>query len=337
MFTVAVVGSGAIGLTTAIELLEKLGNFIKVTIVADKFSPNTTSDIAAGLWEPYLLAENSEEDILRWGGETYQYLIKLFKQGRANEAGICLQPIVNLFTKKEYSVPKWVRVTLGFNELSQCDLESFSKQYGRTFTAGFMFVGFTWEAAIFLPYLQRQFLEMNGTIIERHIEKLNELKEFDAIVNCTGFGARILCSDEAVLPIRGQITRVQAPWQYFTYLVQCDEEEDSCYIIPNRDFVILGGTKQRSFNTHINPEDDEKIMRNATKLIPAIASSKTVKRFVGLRPSRIRVRLEVDISDGLKIVHNYGHGGAGITLSIGCAKETTNLVAKILNIQTSKL
>lgn len=79
---IAVIGCGVIGLTTAIEIHRKFGHQAKVVIIADKFTPNTTSDIAAGLWEPYLLAENSEEDVIKWSAATYQHILKLWKQGK---------------------------------------------------------------------------------------------------------------------------------------------------------------------------------------------------------------------------------------------------------------
>lgn len=68
--------------------------------------------------------------------------------------------------------------------------------------------------------------------------------------------------------------------------------------------------------------------------MPAIKSAEIIKHQVGLRPARDRVRLEAGIKgnekNDLEIVHNYGHGGAGITLSMGCAEETADLVKKIL-------
>lgn len=70
------------------------------------------------------------------------------------------------------------------------------------------------------------------------------------IVNCTGFEARNLSNDKAVIPIRGQVMRVVAPWQYIIYLVQCDEDEDSCYVIPNRDTVILGKLSGQNYFLH---------------------------------------------------------------------------------------
>jgi D-amino-acid oxidase len=47
---------------------------------------------------------------------------------------------------------------------------------------------------------------------------------------------------------------------------------------------------------------------------------------VGLRPARHLVRLEWSEVDGLALIHNYGHGGAGLTLSWGCAAEVGRLI-----------
>ena len=54
MASVAVVGGGIIGLSSAVCILEKDPR-VKVTLIADKFTPNTTSDGAAGLIMPFVL------------------------------------------------------------------------------------------------------------------------------------------------------------------------------------------------------------------------------------------------------------------------------------------
>ena len=46
---------------------------------------------------------------------------------------------------------------------------------------------------------------------------------------------------------------------------------------------------------------------------------------VGLRPTRPTVRLERDVADP-RIVHHYGHGGAGYTLAWGCAEDVVALI-----------
>lgn len=63
---------------------------------------------------------------------------------------------------------------------------------------------------------------------------------------------------------------------------------------------------------------------------------------VGLRPGRDKVRVELEErqygNKVLKIVHNYGHCGNGITLSVGCAEEAAQLVKQALKLNvTSKL
>ena len=64
------------------------------------------------------------------------------------------------------------------------------------------------------------------------------------------------------------------------------------------------------------------ILRRATALVPGVARARVLRHKVGLRPARPEVRLE-RVGD---VIHCYGHGGAGVTLSWGCADEVTALV-----------
>ena len=51
---VCVVGAGVVGLATAWEIMETIPG-AEVTVIADKFSPDTTSDGAGGFWMPHYL------------------------------------------------------------------------------------------------------------------------------------------------------------------------------------------------------------------------------------------------------------------------------------------
>ena len=62
------------------------------------------------------------------------------------------------------------------------------------------------------------------------------------------------------------------------------------------------------------PEDTEFILAGSLALEPSLEQSERVRDWVGLRPGRDSVRLERETRDGLEIVHNYGHGGSGITV-----------------------
>jgi len=52
-----------------------------------------------------------------------------------------------------------------------------------------------------------------------------------------------------------------------------------------------------------------------------------------LRPGRQAVRVEIDNSFDVPVVHNYGHGGSGWTVSWGCALEATNYIEQVLQRQ----
>jgi D-amino-acid oxidase len=69
------------------------------------------------------------------------------------------------------------------------------------------------------------------------------------------------------------------------------------------------------------------ILRRAEALMPEIAGARVLAHRVGLRPGRSEVRLEAERSPGGgTVVHCYGHGGAGVTVSWGCADEVAELV-----------
>lgn len=115
----------------------------------------------------------------------------------------------------------------------------------------------------------------------------------------------------------------------------------------------MGGTRQEgSTDYSIRHEDTESVWENGKKLVPSLASAEKQWVWVGVRPHRSPVRLEKDIlthnqrripvknfssmvlfniedlfiSFHIKVIHNYGHGGNGVSLSWGCAVEAANLV-----------
>lgn len=169
-------------------------------------------------------------------------------------------------------------MTLGYSEISEKILSEYSEKLHRIFTHGFTFLSFTWESTIFLPYFERKFLLNGGEIIKRHITSFQELKDYDLVVNCTGLGSRTLAGkftsiignnhffhntfnhvgDLLVHPMRGQVIRIMAPWIY--HIILCDTDE-TCYIIPNTHSVILGGTKQESYNLRVDGTDKKNILR----------------------------------------------------------------------------
>jgi D-amino-acid oxidase len=94
--------------------------------------------------------------------------------------------------------------------------------------------------------------------------------------------------------------------------------------------VVLGGTADRhAEDTTPDPDTERAILARAIELEPRLRDAPILSRAVGLRPARAAVRLEreTDHTNNRTIVHCYGHGGAGMTLSWGCAAEVASLLA----------
>jgi D-amino-acid oxidase len=177
------------------------------------------------------------------------------------------------------------------------------------------------EALAYLSWLVRRVAELGGRMERREVGRLEEIAG-DVVVNCAGVGG----GDE-VVPVRGQVVYVttDAPVR-----PMCDEHGPNAlaYILPRGDVIVLGGTAAEG-DTEPEPRESttRSIIRRTTALQPALAGAKYVGAAVGFRPGRSAVRLERELlEDGRPVVHNYGHGGSGFTLSWGCADQVADLV-----------
>ena len=89
--------------------------------------------------------------------------------------------------------------------------------------------------------------------------------------------------------------------------------------------MVVGGIPDvDSWDLRPDPETAAAILARATALVPGLRGAEVLAHRVGLRPARPAVRLEaVPHPDGESggVVHCYGHGGAGVTLSWGCADD----------------
>jgi D-amino-acid oxidase len=143
-------------------------------------------------------------------------------------------------------------------------------------------------------------------------------------------GARGLAGDDSVAPIRGQILRVRNPGLGRFWL---DEENPAglTYVVPRSKDCVLGGTAEEgAWDTRPDPEAAG-ILRRCAALEPLLEDAEVLEHGVGLRPGRPEVRLELEgLADGTPLVHNYGHGGSGVTLSWGCAEEAAGLARRAL-------
>jgi D-amino-acid oxidase len=151
------------------------------------------------------------------------------------------------------------------------------------------------------------------------------------VVSCAGLGARELAADLTVYPVRGRIVRVTNPG--LTLSVRDEQHPGGrAYVHPRMHDCILGGTlEDGQWDTAVDPVAGAAIVERCYNLVPALRGAQVLEQVVGLRPGRATVRLEEGepIGAGTRVVHNYGHGGAGITLSWGCAADVATLVAAL--------
>ncbi|XP_055914764.1 D-aspartate oxidase isoform X2 [Eupeodes corollae] len=326
---VAVLGGGINGFCCAIQVKEKWPG-AKVSIISDLYTPNTTGDGSAGLWGPYLMGDTPAGKVNEWSLGMHKFLKQIWISGDSGEAGVCLIPCVRLATGGNQLDVSWRDIVYGCRAMKQTELDAYSGTRSSKFTSGLHFVTYTSEPAKLLPYLEKRFRSSGGNVIKQKINDLEELirnSNYDVFVNCVGLGALDLVNDKMVHSIRGQVSRVKADWIYYAIL---DESFNGNYIIPNLDSVVLGGTHQENnYNLNICPNDKSFIINGCQIHLPGLKHAQHLKDWVGLRPGRKQVRLEMEKTYNNKIlIHNYGHGGCGVTLSWGCASEVVELLQK---------
>ena len=305
---ITVLGAGVSGITTAIRLLE---SGFKVTIVAKNMSPDTVSDVAAAWWYPFLV--EPVEKTNKWSSETFYELIRL-----KNEENVdCItMRLGREYLKDECELPGWGSEIPHFRVLDNSEIIS-----------GYNF-GWEIEAPViemnhYMPWLLAKFEKLGGSYELREFSSLLEVPG-EIIVNCCGLGGRNLCDDKELRPVRGQVVYIKQDPGFGRF---DQKPETLTYTIPRRDVTVLGGTAQKDdWEENIRSEDTETILSKCEELWPELDRENIVGTAVGLRPSRYEVRLEEETINGKKVIHNYGHGGAGVTLSWGCADEIVKMI-----------
>lgn len=301
---VLVVGAGVVGLSCAVRLAEA-GR--EVAVLARDLPLETTSAVAAALWYPYLALPRAK--VLRWARRTFADLAALAE--RAPESGVRLRAGVELLRAPE-GPPWWRDAVPGVDKVAPTALPP-------GYADGFRLSVPVVDMSRYLPWLQARLEDAGGTVTRA---ALPALPHAPLVVNCAGLAARALAADPEVRPVRGQVVVVRQPAVQEWLLDQSDPRA-LVYVVPREEDVIVGGTAtQDDWNPAPDSATTAEILRRAAVLVPAIRTARVLGTRVGLRPTRPQVRLDSQRrDDGGTIVHCYGHGGAGVTLSWGCADD----------------
>jgi D-amino-acid oxidase len=307
-----VIGAGVCGLTTGISLAEA-GLSVRIRTAA---LPEQTTSVAAGaVWG--LVRVGPPERVLEWGRTGLEVLTKL-----AREPGTGVRMVSGREVSRNPLEPYYWTDLLP--SLRLCD----AAELPGGFTHGWHYTAPLATMPVYLQYLRDRFARAGGSLELAPAGSLGELAGLAPVtVNCSGVRARDLVPDPQVRPVRGQVVIAANPGLEEFLISRDDDAPWIVYMFPHGDTVLLGGTNEEGeWDTGAKPETAERIVAACAAIDPRLRGAEILGHRVGLRPYRPGVRLESEPLGGGVLWHNYGHGGAGVSLSWGCAAAITAAV-----------
>jgi D-amino-acid oxidase len=308
---VAIIGAGVSGLTCAVLFAE---NKFETAIFADEIGDRTNSAAAAAIWYPYDVGSSAE--VIPWALASYDRFLGL---ARHPETGVSLTELRVFSRLGAIEPPTWAR-SFATRPLRKSEIPP-------AFASGFTIDVPLIETGKYLKYLAVRLTNAGGSITGGiRFRSLDEIdSRFDLIINCAGIGALGLVPDRGMEPHRGQVAIVEK--FDLPYAIVCDDPP-LLYVIPRSNDCVLGGTNDISDDRSADPRTTTRIIAECEGVLGRTAPP-LIRERVGLRPCRsggVRAATE-KMRDGRIVIHNYGHGGSGFTLSWGCAQTALSYVS----------
>ena len=336
---VCIVGAGVIGLSVATHLQETFPNVV-ITLIADRFTPNTlASDRAGGLFMPPMIDHVAPGDMPKarqWLSGSLKHFDKLYNSEGGGKVG--LNFVSGYYVKPtgeeaEEGPTWWKDLVTGYRNLDEDEMKwlSYFKEKETIHCGTYIING-----REYLPWLMNKFIKSGGITVKKKIHSLFELHSFDIIVNCTGLGARELVNDSKLYPTRGQLVSVKAPW-IKQWIDEIGHIPRRVYIFPRPNDVILGATNEKdNEDLDTDPVEIQRIINRCQTVMPSLANAEIQESWAGVRPMRkggVRLEKEEPPPGVIRhpiIIHCYGHGSYGISLSWGCAEEVVGIIRQCI-------
>jgi D-amino-acid oxidase len=308
---IIVAGAGVIGLSCAVRLAEA---GFPVDVMARDLPLETTSAAAGGLWMPFLA--QPADLVNTWARRTFEQMQAL---STAPGSGIAMRAG---YLVGDQPQPAWALAMASLVPLTavQDPVPTTSRGWQATLPVV--------DMPAYLTYLVNRLRAADGTLTRL---SLPALPAHGLVINCTGLAARGLASDPTVQPVRGQVVTLTNPGLSNWWVQAGDDAAHPTYVIAQPGRVVVGGTVDPGqWSTTPDPEVSREIVRRAREWVPQLASATVLSHRAALRPARPAVRLDTVSGPDGTVVHCYGHGGSGITLSWGCADDVLREVESLL-------
>jgi D-amino-acid oxidase len=312
---VAIVGAGVSGLTCALLFAE---SGFATAVFAEKIGDETDSAAAAAIWYPYDVGPS--DAVVPWALISYGRFLEV---ARNPKSGVSLTELRVFSRLAPISPPDWAQ-PFATRPLPAGDIPA-------AFVSGFSIHVPLIETARYLDYLKSRLTNAGIALnVGNRFQSLEMVDAgFDLIINCAGIGARELAPDPELEPHRGQVAivgKLDLP-----YAVVCDDPP-LMYAIPRSQDCVVGGTNDVSDDRCPDAAATARIISECERVL-GVSAPPLLRERVGLRPCRrsgVRLAAE-ELSDGQTVIHNYGHGGAGFTLSWGCAQTVLELARGLIS------
>jgi D-amino-acid oxidase len=238
--SVAVLGCGVIGLTSATELLERWPS-LKLTVYAKDFKlEDTTSYKAGGQFEPSIIF-NEYVGTRR---------MKIFQDTlRASKKKILeLTPKwadYGIATRKNYTLREG---SDGFDKGTPHDVVALPKKgklpFARLNEVGNAYDTWLLDPTIMLPRLIADLKARGVPFEEKTFEKKKDLGDLaqNIIINCTGFGSYDLLGDRDLKPLRGQLVILPNPRKLDYFFSGGCGRAGVAYLFARQNDIVIGGT-----------------------------------------------------------------------------------------------
>eukprot|EP00986_Skeletonema_menzelii_P021422 scaffold34483_cov171-Skeletonema_menzelii.AAC.1 len=298
---------------------------------------------AGGLWMPFHCDDTRVDG---WASST---LDELAKQHANSDRNVEVVPKVS-FKRQLMKPPSWSETS--FLQFQQLDIDSLYKHASRNNirlpqreiieNAGYTHAWLFYPPIVDAPnalnaMLQEIKMHENANFINvetsKYFKTMNEIVTEARALGCDGVLELEGCCCIIIDIIHHCGEKDDTHWKDSAVTIEEEpfgSETTPCYMIPRGDTIVVGGTYLvGDEEENVRESERQMILKNAHTLGIDTTNNEPVGEWVGFRPYRSSVRLEIDedlTQSGMRVVHNYGFGGCGWTCYVGAAKEATSLV-----------